>query len=695
MSKVVKTEKQKFEGEYYTPKIWVDEIHKKMQEIQPDYLSVPTLDPAAGTRGLTRDYPYTALISSTLLPNEADVQWDYLNEMEPPKAVLDVMEQGVKECRFNVICNPPYGTAGNNKRDSGSKAGITDSNIRDIIARDKNAKGFGSNLATQFLYRVIKFYEDNPEITEGYVTWIAPPLFLSSSRNTELRNRLFSLFDFEYGFMIDAGEFAGIKKGQWSIGFMVLKLNRTKEVYNLDNNCNDLQSYIKINQSKRTELFPHFSSSLKIGKNNKYKMSTDAIAVFVNNGACIELNSQTIFLINGLPNANYGNVIISKKNFFKMLSGFSARRLIENNIWNSKDEYLSPASLKPVCKFKFDILENTKNGIVKTGEKEVYNLDCSGKQCSEWVRKPKIVCNIEYPQLSSPLKLTTTNKILGCKNILGYFVCDSNVPSENDSGVSIMSSLYSKNKGLVISRENFYKNINFFCCRRLTIRNVWNDKDEYMKPSDTILVSDEYKQWSNDCIIYSLFDNQSFQSSLRQVEYQSKKWDIKNEFFWLSKEHIKTLAITHSNTSISNDLSEDEERYVYQEIERIKGERITFSKEALDLLNYANQMVVDTFHLRESADPSWHLNSWDAGYAQIKLLMTKKQKDEFGKLRKALADKLMPKVYYFGFLYDPKYKHWTDDLPLIAEIDGELYDFVNDEGVVLTRGVFESIISNI
>jgi hypothetical protein len=179
-----------------------------------------------------------------------------------------------------------------------------------------------------------------------------------------------------------------------------------------------------------------------------------------------------------------------------------------------------------------------------------------------------------------------------------------------------------------------------------------------MKPSDDILTSDDYLQWSNDCIIYSLFDNQSFQSSLRQITYQGKQWDIKNEFFPFSSQGMRTLAENNQFIEMIDDLDEDDtERFVYTEIERIKLEAISFSQEALDLLECFKSLVEQSMPQRKlmhSQHEEYHLNAWDAGYAQCKIFLKEhcaKEFKVFDGLRKALADKLRPKVYEFGFLY--------------------------------------------
>ena len=346
-------------------------------------------------------------------------------------------------------------------------------------------------------------------------------------------------------------------------------------------------------------------------------------------------------------------------------------------------------------KFKFDILENTEEGIIQVGEKEVYNLDGGEEKLNIWIRTHdlKLILKDEIA-LTSALNFNGLKSIKTHKTYLGDMMSNANNIGENGQSVCLTSNpLYAQPKCFQIFKSNFHKAIQGFCARRLIASNVWNEKDEYMKPSDDILVSDDYLQWSNDCLIYSLFDNQSFQSSLRQITYQGKQWDIKNQFFFMSKDEITDLAVLNSNDKVLADIDlHNEERFVYEEIKRIREEG-GFSQEALNLLDYMRYMIATTFPKRLDSKPEHHFNSWDAGYSQLKLYMSKEELREFKEFRTILADKLRPKVYYFGFLYDSNYPHWTDDIKIILEgEEGEFYELVDDNGIVLTRGMLEKMI---
>ena len=155
-------------------------------------------------------------------------------------------------------------------------------------------------------------------------------------------------------------------------------------------------------------------------------------------------------------------------------------------------------------------------------------------------------------------------------------------------------------------------------------------------------------------MIYSLFGNSSQQSSLRQVFFEDKLWDIKNEFFWMSKEEMLNLANDNSYSDLYNDARTDSERHVYK---LLFGEERIYDKLSPDaklVLDKATELVKKSMSMREvfSNDEN-HLKSWDAGYAQLKLLWKQYYAEDlkdFRELYKNLEDRMRPLVYELGFL---------------------------------------------
>ena len=187
-----------------------------------------------------------------------------------------------------------------------------------------------------------------------------------------------------------------------------------------------------------------------------------------------------------------------------------------------------------------------------------------------------------------------------------------------------------------------------FAARKLIMTNWIQNTDEYLAPNES---NEHYNEFVNDAIIFSLFQSNSNQSSLRNIDYKGKKWDIKNEFFWLSKKTIEDLANENYFSYTYNDARTSNERYVYNKLQTI-----TLSPEAKKVLGKANEIVINTFKYREmfnTEHPEYQIMNWDCGWAQIKVLAKeydKKEYDEFVNLFKDLENKMRPMAYELGFL---------------------------------------------
>lgn len=298
--------------------------------------------------------------------------------------------------------------------------------------------------------------------------------------------------------------------------------------------------------------------------------------------------------------------------------------------------------------FIHNLIEEQECEIIKTGEKTLYNLNGLEK-ASDWVKESvKKLKTHDAPQLSSGLKVKDSGRGNWIENGLGYFTSVANNVCSNGSNVFLLSSCASIAHGSTIIHTNFTRCTSFFSARRL-IDNTWiNHNDEYMKPNT------EHEKWSefeSDSVIFSLFESKSNQSSLRKIEYKGNVYDIKNEFFWMSKSDIMRLAEENSNDFAYDDARTSDERFVYTWLQNHK-----LSTEAKAVLDKAIEMVKKSFKYRElfaEDNPNYQINNWDAGFYQLKALWKQYLPDdfsEFKELYKALADKMRPMVYELGFL---------------------------------------------
>jgi hypothetical protein len=123
----------------------------------------------------------------------------------------------------------------------------------------------------------------------------------------------------------------------------------------------------------------------------------------------------------------------------------------------------------------------------------------------------------------------------------------------------------------------------------------------------------------------------------------------------MSKDDMLKLAEQHHYDALYKDARTSDERFVYSLLFTVNIYD-KLSSDAREVLDMASQLVIKSFEMRKLVSenhPEYHLDSWDAGYAQLKLVWKDYFKDEFKAFRdkyKELEDRLRPLVYELGFL---------------------------------------------
>jgi hypothetical protein len=306
-------------------------------------------------------------------------------------------------------------------------------------------------------------------------------------------------------------------------------------------------------------------------------------------------------------------------------------------------------------KIVLDLLDFNDNfQIVTEGTKELYNLD-NTKTASIWVREEvrKLKTNTNIPQMQNATNIYTGNKPSGAyiENSLGYFFNGANSVDKNSQQVAFWSVGFYNGHGISVVPKNFNKCVSLFTARKIINKGWINSKDEYLTPNEN---HEQYNQFTYDSVVTSLFHIHAYQSSLRQVTYAEQLWDIKNEFFWISKEEMMELANNNNYNELYVDARTDNNRYVHNLLFGEQNIYEQLSPDAKLVLDKATELTRMSMTMRSHfADDNNHLNSWDAGYAQLKLVWKEYFPEEFKEFRqlyKNLEDRMRPLVYELGFL---------------------------------------------
>jgi hypothetical protein len=216
---------------------------------------------------------------------------------------------------------------------------------------------------------------------------------------------------------------------------------------------------------------------------------------------------------------------------------------------------------------------------------------------------------------------------------------DSNNVYNSGQGVYLFNTIDKNNKRKVkVGRDNFGDAMVGFTARKLIPFTWVNEYSEYLKPN---VENKQYVNFKNNSVVYSLFNSQNLLQP-------------KNEFFWMSKEKMMEMANNINYTELYNDARTDNNRYVHNLLFGEENIYEQLSPDAKLVLDKATELTIRSMTMRSHfADNHNHLNSWDAGYAQLKLVWKEyfpKEFKEFRQLYKNLEDRMRPLVYELGFL---------------------------------------------
>lgn len=360
------------------------------------------------------------------------------------------------------------------------------------------------------------------------------------------------------------------------------------------------------------------------------------------------------------------------------LSGAKQGKFLKNfsSQWECKDAYLfqanhfadvsdawgisltlwkSDSQANPITEYNMKLIDILDDGSIDVfGHHTIYNSAFYSK-ASDWVKEFKNVHknDVSFPNFTSGLSLKNCD-YKSSHGLLGSLLNDANSIQKNAQLVALFSSGSSAGHCSVVSviNENFTRCTALFTARKL-IENTWiNHADEYLAPNEN---HPDYKRFEADSIVYSLFENKSNQTSMRQITYKGKIYDIPNEFFWMSKDTMINLANENHDDFMFNDARTSKERYVFTLLQKPEIAQ-HLSKTAKQLLSMATEMTIKSMKYRilfESDHPDYHIHTWDAGYYQLKNLWKEYLPDNFKQFRdvfKQFGNELRPLVYELGFL---------------------------------------------
>lgn len=370
-----------------------------------------------------------------------------------------------------------------------------------------------------------------------------------------------------------------------------------------------------------------------------------------------------------LSSPSFGNFVDGLTSQFSFHEGFMLNAGEFNGtsaIWGIIFSHWSLKGDKSQKKFPFEVLKSNSTGDISKITDWTAKRVQLDERLNAWVREISISTErdenapISKNEYDKPTSKNISVKMY--KGWIGYLRDDMCNVQNADKYTFLRSMGYSNAHGIQVTKENFDRIVVSFSIRRAVQQKIaqekqlWiRDKDIFTRPSDDLLTPD----FIADCVVYSLFDTQSSQTSLRNYEYNGNTYRVINEFFPFSLEFVENLAVKHNNMSIQSDVIGDTDRFVYNWLEDHKDD---LSDEAQILLNLAKELYEITFKYRDEyvkLQPRFQTNSWDAGYAQIQRLAFGNErindefldfKQKFYSARKDLGNKIAEKAIEDGVI---------------------------------------------
>ncbi|MBQ6438263.1 hypothetical protein IJJ12_02680, partial [bacterium] len=316
----------------------------------------------------------------------------------------------------------------------------------------------------------------------------------------------------------------------------------------------------------------------------------------------------------------------------------------------------------PQTHFTFNVM-HSNTGTPQTFATHTLQRVPNDQTISTWLKEipvPKEEFNNgRYPRILGGFNISSGKTISGYlrKNAIGFMHNGSSNVQFSDKYTNLNTAMNYVDHGVSVTKDNFERICVTFACRKSILPEAsWiNDKDVFRRPSNEFQQSTAWPEFVHDCVVYSLFHKSSFQTSLRNFEYQGEYYDVPNEWFFMSRQDSIKLGEQYQLNDLVFEARNSAERYVYTYLYP-QQQLIVLSQEAQDLLIAGQDFIRTCFakrYMTSQDHPEWHLLTWDAGFLQSYKIYTVNRHDEkicqayhkLEKVRTILETKIRCQVY--------------------------------------------------
>ncbi|AYN22857.1 hypothetical protein [Alcaligenes aquatilis] len=330
-------------------------------------------------------------------------------------------------------------------------------------------------------------------------------------------------------------------------------------------------------------------------------------------------------------NANYlGGFVVHSKAFEGLKGDFPIGFLI----WKLLPQNKQATKLTEV---KTEVIDKMAKPI---GAK-TFRVVTSTHLLGDWIKRAK---PNDTPAL--PLSKAMTPASETAKDLRGKWWADDAIGGlislgsdvQHSMQTALLSSGYCSAGGLLVTRANVDQVAVVFTVRRI-VKHTWvNDRDQFTAPTTKLTA-----EFTNDCLIWMLFNNGNQTVGADGISWQDKQWSLVNHFIPYSEEEVGAPGPFESDFM-----------YKHLAVKKLSAEAKQVLAQALPLWK-AFFAETDNHNVRKQL----MLNRADVGWHQVRnALKLRNSSGDFPPLSTkafdqaylALTTRIRPGVYGFGFL---------------------------------------------
>ncbi|HOZ68945.1 MAG TPA: hypothetical protein PLB49_03600 [Chitinophagaceae bacterium] len=263
-----------------------------------------------------------------------------------------------------------------------------------------------------------------------------------------------------------------------------------------------------------------------------------------------------------------------------------------------------------------------------------------------WFQRPQNSNDYILPALSNGITVKDGNTDTRHRARPDFLasICSKGNDFQNAKYVSILSSPSVSAGAFTVIKENFEKALTLYAVRKIPKPTWLNDRNQFLVPH-----TEPSKEFYNDCIIWSLFSNSNQTTALTNVQYLGKTYNIKNNFFPFRLEEIKYWDIKDPDFKLQ--IVNDQNRFVADWLSKI-----SLSEKAKIVIENAKTVYrIFYSNLNKMATNKWKIDTWDAGWYQIRRCLTEHnlavvELKELANSNEHLGLKILPQIEEYGFL---------------------------------------------